>query len=311
MLEAILSRAWRTMPISALLLLLPVSIVVANSQGAPATPLPADGQWWKGVIEVPGRPLLFSIEFRPGGENQKPLAFINIPIQGAKDLPLENVVYSDQSLGFAIPAPANAVFKLQRSNAGVASGTMEQHGMTFSVSMEITTKGGTGDLLPPRPQTPVPPFPYEAKDVHYVNTADNTNLAGTLTIPSGSGKHPAVLLISGSGAQDRDETIFGHKLFFVLADHLTRRGIAVLRVDDRGVGGSSGSTMNSTSEDLAGDVAAGMDFLKKQSEVDGKRIALLGHSEGGCNCSFGCLTRRQRGLHSIDGGDPSCRETNC
>ena len=195
-----------------------------------------------------------------------------------------------------------AVFKLQRSNAGVASGTMEQHGMTFSVSMEITTKEGTGDLLPPRPQTPVPPFPYEAKDVHYVNTADNTNLAGTLTIPSGSGKHPAVLLISGSGAQDRDETIFGHKLFFVLADHLTRRGIAVLRVDDRGVGGSSGSTMNSTSEDLAGDVAAGMDFLKKQSEVDGKRIALLGHSEGGVIAHFGCLTRRQRGLHSIDGG---------
>jgi pimeloyl-ACP methyl ester carboxylesterase len=106
-------------------------------------------------------------------------------------------------------------------------------------------------------------------------------LAGTLTVPRDKKPAPAVILITGSGAQDRDESLMGHKPFLVLADHLTRKGIAVLRVDDRGVGGSSGSPNDSTTLDFAKDVRAGVDFLKQRPEVDKTRIGLIGHSEGG------------------------------
>jgi pimeloyl-ACP methyl ester carboxylesterase len=132
-----------------------------------------------------------------------------------------------------------------------------------------------------RPQTPTPPFPYLSEEVEYENAQHpGVHLAGTLTRPRGPGPFPAVLLITGSGAQDRDETVFGHKPFLVLADDLTRRGIAVLRVDDRGVGGSSGATLNDTSEDYATDVAAGVAFLKARKDIDPNAIGLVGHSEG-------------------------------
>lgn len=131
-----------------------------------------------------------------------------------------------------------------------------------------------------RPQTPKGPFPYDSKDVSYPSLDPEVKIAGTLTLPRGAGPHPAVLLITGSGAQDRDETIFGHKPFWVIADYLTRRGIAVLRVDDRGVGGSTGPA-DSTSQDFAQDVKGGLAFLRSQPEIDPKRIGLLGHSEGG------------------------------
>src|SRR5262249_59967373 len=132
-----------------------------------------------------------------------------------------------------------------------------------------------------RPQTPRPPFPYKVVDVSYPNEKGGVTLAGTLTEPEGPGPFPAAILISGSGEQDRDETLFEHKPFLVLADTLTRRGIAVLRLDDRGVGGSTGTTITSTSDDFAGDVLAGLDFLKTRGEIDPARLGLIGHSEGG------------------------------
>ncbi len=133
-----------------------------------------------------------------------------------------------------------------------------------------------------RPQTPVRPYPYREVEVAYANpTNPAAHLAGTLTLPNGQGPFPAVVLITGSGKQDRDETIFEHKPFLVLADDLTRRGLAVLRVDDRGVGGSTGQTPNDTSSDYAADVAAGVAFLKSRPDIDPARIGLLGHSEGG------------------------------
>jgi pimeloyl-ACP methyl ester carboxylesterase len=117
--------------------------------------------------------------------------------------------------------------------------------------------------------------------VSYVNPQGKITLAGTLTLPRSQGPHPAVLLITGSGAQDRDETILGHRPFRLIADDLTRRGFAVLRVDDRGVGGSTGSVPGSTSADFALDVKAGLRYLQGRSEIDAKRIGLIGHSEGG------------------------------
>ena len=132
-----------------------------------------------------------------------------------------------------------------------------------------------------RPQEPKRPFPYKEVEVSYENPSEHSTLAGTLTLPKTGGPFPAVLLITGSGQQDRDETIFGHKPFLVLSDYLTRRGIAVLRVDDRGIGGSKGDLANATSENFASDVLTGVNFLKTRKEIDPHKIGLIGHSEGG------------------------------
>ncbi len=139
----------------------------------------------------------------------------------------------------------------------------------------------TTSAFAPRPQLPKPPFDYDSHEVSYDNATDHTHLAGTLTVPRGAGPFPAVLLVTGSGTQDRDETIFGHKPFFVIADHLTRHGIAVLRVDDPGAGGSTGDLDNATVESHARDAEAGIAFLKAQKELDSRRLGVIGHSEGG------------------------------
>ena len=132
-----------------------------------------------------------------------------------------------------------------------------------------------------RPQTPLPPFPYRTEDVSYVNPGQpDVHPAGTLTLPEIGGPFPAVLLITGSGAQDRDETLFEHKPFLVLADALTRRGVAVLRVDDRGTGGSSRGAPDDTTADYATDVEAGVAWLRARADIDTGRIGLVGHSEG-------------------------------
>lgn len=132
-----------------------------------------------------------------------------------------------------------------------------------------------------RPQRPVGPFPYDAEEVTFENTIDQVTLAGTLTLPQDSGRHPVVVLISGSGPQDRDETLMGHKPFLVLADYLSRRGIAVLRYDDRGTAASTGKFGPATTEDFARDASAAVAFLKKHDRINPTKIGLVGHSEGG------------------------------
>jgi hypothetical protein len=253
-----------------------------------AKPPEGEAQWWKGSFEVGGAKTDFVVVFRAAGQAGQYAATIDIPVQGAKDLALTDVVLTATELRFALPPPpgaaatAKAVFELKRDADGkAASGTLKQHGLTLPTHMERVTEDEARAVGPPRPQTPKPPFPYTQREVTYENPVDQTKLAGTLTIPQGAGPHPAVILITGSGAQDRDETIFGHKPFLIIADHLTRRGIAVLRVDDRGVGGSSGSTAESTTKSFANDVISGLKFLKKQPEIDPQRIGLVGHSEGG------------------------------
>jgi hypothetical protein len=131
-----------------------------------------------------------------------------------------------------------------------------------------------------RPQHPQPPFPYRSEEVT-VESVPGVRLAGTLTLPQGQGPYPAVVLVSGSGPQDRDETLLGHKPFLVLSDHLTRNGIAVLRLDDRGTGRSTGSFAASTSEDFARDAAAALRWLRARPEVRDDAVGIVGHSEGG------------------------------
>ena len=142
----------------------------------------------------------------------------------------------------------------------------------------VLLKGKTEPRL--RPQTPKPPFPYRAEDVSF-DSAPGVRLAGTLTLPEGKGPFPAAILLNGSGPQDRDETFMGHKAFLLLADTLTRRGIAVLRTDDRGFGKSTGDFNAATGQDFVVDAQAAVAFLRGRREIDGKRIGLIGHSEGG------------------------------
>ena len=132
-----------------------------------------------------------------------------------------------------------------------------------------------------KPQTPVPPFPYPTDSVEYENESRTVHLGASFSYPPGKGPFPAMILISGSGQQDRDATLFGHKPFAVLADYFTRKGFAVLRVDDRGRGKSRGEQLKATSADFAEDVLAGIQYLLGRKEVDPRRIGLLGHSEGG------------------------------
>lgn len=154
-------------------------------------------------------------------------------------------------------------------------GTMRQAGSTI----EITVRHGESE--PRRPQEPTRPLPYVERDVAITSRAEGIRLTGLLTLPATPGPHPAVVFISGSGAQDRDETIAGHKPFLVLSDRLTRLGYAVLRVDDRGVGGSTGNVLQSDLTDLAQDVRGMLDFLEREPAIDRERMGLLGHSEGG------------------------------
>ena len=155
-------------------------------------------------------------------------------------------------------------------------------GMLAAVAFPRPVHAGYADgQTNTKPQEPTQPYSYDEEEVSYENKSGGVKLAGALTLPRTKGPFAAVILITGSGPQNRNEELMGHKPFLVLADHLTRKGIAVLRVDDRGVGGSTGSVPSSTSEDFAGDVTAGIEFLKTRKEINAKQIGLIGHSEGG------------------------------
>lgn len=150
------------------------------------------------------------------------------------------------------------------------------------IEMVINLKKGTIKIEDSkRPQEPVKPYPYYEEEVIFKNNEANITLAGTLTLPNKNGKFPVVILISGSGPQDRDESFMGHKPFLVLSDYLTRQGIGVLRFDDRGVGESTGNFGKATTEDFSKDVLSAIAYLKTRNDVDIKNIGLIGHSEGG------------------------------
>jgi dienelactone hydrolase len=158
-------------------------------------------------------------------------------------------------------------------------GTWTQHGGAMPLVLKPVKDQAELELK--RPQDPAKPYPYHDEDVSYENKAQNVTLAATLTIPQGKGPFPGVVLITGSGPQDRDESLLGHKPFLVLSDYLTRHGIAVLRADDRGVGKSTGVFAKGTTADFATDAEAGIAYLKTRPEIDPHKIGLVGHSEGG------------------------------
>ncbi len=229
---------------------------------------------WEGSIETPGQALVVMVDLAE--TDGAWTGTIDIPAQGADGLPLSGVSVDGETVKFTIQGvPGEPTFEGMLAG-GEISGEFSQGParLPFRLGREAVEVEA-----PSRPQEPEPPFPYDAEEVEY--TARDVKIAGTLTLPPGEGKVPAALLISGSGALNRDLELAGHKPFLVLADHLTRLGIAVLRVDDRGIGGSTGSTWQSTSRDKANDVLFGVRFLRGHDRIDPERVGLIGISEGG------------------------------
>lgn len=270
----------------------------APSADAAAAQAPASAaQQWTGVIELPGgMSLEFLATFTPPENPDAPwTGTLSIPAQGMADEPLRDIQVTPGSLKFTwaakgAPAQTWAIFDANLNAQGeVTSATLKQQGQEFAVKMKRRDPATDDEENALRPQTPRPPYPYTQRELSILNPADETRLVGTLIVPGmppegelvSRERHPAVIFITGSGAQDRDETIFGHKPFLVIADHLARNGIASLRMDDRGVGGSTGNIATSTVYDLASDIKAAFGALKVQPDIDPTRIGLIGHSEGG------------------------------
>jgi pimeloyl-ACP methyl ester carboxylesterase len=202
-------------------------------------------------------------------------ATLDVPAQGAHDLPVDETVFQDNRLQLTMSA-MGASYSGELKE-GVIKGEFSQRGMAFPLNLEKSEK----EAQQARPQDPQPPFNYHVEEVSFTNEKEGNTLTGTLTIPKGKGPFPAMVLVSGSGQQNRDEELMNHRPFWVIADYCARHGIAVLRYDDRGIGGSDGEVMNATSWDFSYDAEAAFDYLRGQKLIDASRVGILGHSEGG------------------------------
>jgi pimeloyl-ACP methyl ester carboxylesterase len=231
---------------------------------------------WLGAIEFSGTKLRLVLKVTKNADGTFSAKF-DSPDQGANNLPLDSIAQQAKTVTFAGKDYGLSYEGTLNEAGDEITGTLKQGPGALPLVFKRTTE----IVKLNRPQDPQKPYPYDEEDVVYENKADNVKLAGTLTIPRGAKSSPAVILITGSGSQDRNETVFGHRPFLVLADYLTRRGIAVLRVDDRGIGGSSAGASTATTENFAGDILAGIEFLKAHKEINPKQIGLIGHSEGG------------------------------
>jgi len=230
---------------------------------------------WMGTLDLKGhqRRLVFNIKQNEDGSFN---ATMDSPDQGSFYNPVDKVTLDSNHLHIAMPGIGMTVDGKFLAGESKMNCEFVQVGTKYPLVLERTDKAPQIN----RPQNPAPPFPYDTQSVTFENANAGVTLAGTLTIPQTPPPHPAVVLITGSGAQDRDETVFGHKPFWVIADYLSHRGVAVLRYDDRGFGESTGDFKFATSEDFAGDVKAAVAFLKKRNDIDPKQIGLIGHSEG-------------------------------
>ncbi len=247
--------------------------LLAGLAGAEQPPAPLVGNW-EGTLKTMGIELRIVLHLKTK-EGQLTGNFDSLD-QGAKGIPIDKLIFEDGTLTLKWPK-LGAEFAGKLSPDGkTLKGEWKQSGLRIPTTFTKTKQVKT-DL---RPQEPKPPFSYAAEEVRFDNPKAQITFGGTLTKPKQGGPFPAIVLLSGSGAQDRDETIFGHKPFWVLADHLTRNGIAVLRFDDRGVGDSGGDQKKTTMLDHAEDALAAVRYLKDRKDIDPKKIGLIGHSEG-------------------------------
>lgn len=236
---------------------------------------------WSGSLAVGSTKLQLVFAVTPNGQGGYD-AKLAVLAQLPGTIPCDQMTVQDDSLLISINTINGSYAGKLDPDRTHTTGIWRQNGMVLPLNL-VKTDTITVEKPADRPQTPKPPFPYVSEEVTYDHALArySAHISGTLTKPSGRGPFPVALLITGSGQQDRDETMFDHKPFAVLADYLTRRGIAVLRVDDRGTGSSSGGTYGLTTADFAMDVIAGIDYLKTRPDINPKKIGLIGHSEGG------------------------------
>jgi uncharacterized protein len=248
-----------------------------KAEPKPGPPSDIDGDWL-GTVEAGGMKLrvVFHILNTADGLT----ATMDSPDQGAMGIPATTVSRHGSSLKMEMKRANGAYEGKISSDLTTIDGVYTYSSGELPLVLKRVSKAS--ELERHWPQDPVKPYPYREEEVSYDNKqAQGVTLAGTLTIPQGKGPFKTVLLVPGSGRHDRDETLLGHKVFLLLADYLTRKGIVVLRVDDRGVGKSTGKFDDATTADLATDAEAGIAYLKTRSEVDPHKIGLIGHSEGG------------------------------
>ena len=230
---------------------------------------------WQGALE--GHGMRLRLQLHVSHDDKKQLvAALDSPDQGVSGLPAIKVNQKEAVFHFEIPVVSGVYEGAINAAKTVITGSWTQGGaeqkLVFHRSDQLL------ELL--RPQNPAKPYPYKEEEVTIPNDKANLALAGTLTIPRGPGPFPAAILLSGSGPHDRDESIVGHRPFLVLADHLTRKGVAVLRFDKRGIGKSTGDYAKATTEDFANDAEVALAYLKTRKEIDSKKTGLIGHSEG-------------------------------
>lgn len=230
---------------------------------------------WHAKLEIPGGDLLLKFTFEETPNGWK--GFMSVPQQNAQNIPLTEVVFSERKLTFSLPAARISYEGAWDDQKKEWNGTFTQ-GMRFPLILQRKEI----ELKPQlRPQEPKEPFTYISENINYKQEKENFTIGGTLTFPKQTKPLAAIILISGSGQQDRNSEIFNHKPFWVIADYLSRNGYAVLRYDDRGVGDTGGKVETATSENFADDVRAGIMYLKSRKEINPKKIYLAGHSEGG------------------------------
>ncbi|MFM7323096.1 MAG: alpha/beta hydrolase family protein [Armatimonadota bacterium] len=248
-----------------------ISVVQGASSGIDLT-----GDW-RGSISAGAVPLRLVFHFKRGGDGGW-VGTLDSPDQGAKGMPIGSVALAEGKLILTFP-DIRARYEGSLASDGLAfEGTWAQGPAVFPLKL---AKSAAPVPEARRPQLPRAPFPYATMDVKFPSLAKDVKLAGTLCIPRGKGPFPAVVLVSGSGPQDRDETLFGHKPFQVIADHLARNGIASLRYDDRGVGGSTGNSVTATTLDFAQDTEGALRVLRTIGQIRRDAIGIIGHSEGG------------------------------
>ncbi|RYD57700.1 MAG: alpha/beta fold hydrolase [Sphingobacteriales bacterium] len=231
-----------------------------------------DGDW-QGVLKVPGNELHVVFHIKDS------TATMDVIEQKAKGIAASGVIMKGDSVRINV-AKLGAFYAGAIKSADLINGSWYQGGAALPMDIE-RGKELPAEVKLNRPQTPQPPYSYISEDVTFQNGDKSIQYGATLTLPNGAGPFPAVLLLNGSGLQNRDGEILGHKPFAVIADHLTKSGYAVLRVDDRGTGQTTGPVTDVTTADFAKDANAALDYLQTRKEINKKKIGLAGHSEGG------------------------------
>lgn len=229
---------------------------------------------WNGVLKIQGIQLRIVFNVTKSENGYK--STMDSPDQGAKGVPVTNTTFENSKIKFEI-TNARIEYNGELSENKFV-GTFKQSGQEFP--MDLSRKAIEKEILR-RPQEPTKPYSYYSEDVTFQNIKAKISLSGTLTLPKRNGFFPSVILITGSGPQNRNEELLGHKPFLVISDYLTKKGIAVLRYDDRGVGDSKGDFKTSTTADFSTDVESAIAYLQTRKEINKNKIGLIGHSEGG------------------------------